>query len=232
MSWEAVASTEAITVPRVVRNGSGKENQGERDSMGRTKATKTVSAPDAGTSSPSRPNHSVSATPAPPSPNRNPIPTCSPSKIIDPPVSSTSENDPTMATTPPPPPTPAVTPTTPPTTTNAPTAPDPTPPTPPLTIVPNDPCSTPSHDVTASVLVDFSWTVTAPQASAKVSGSFSNWTQPLDLHPQADAWTISIPLPPGTYTYKFIIDGEWMYDVTKPTQPDDQNNINNVITIE
>jgi 1,4-alpha-glucan branching enzyme len=44
---------------------------------------------------------------------------------------------------------------------------------------------------------------------------------------------IEIDLEPGTYDYKFIIDGRrWCYDILKPTKADERGNRNNVIIVD
>ncbi len=47
-----------------------------------------------------------------------------------------------------------------------------------------------------------------------LSGSFNNWrTSELYMKRNAQgAWELSIPLPPGKYLYKFIVDGYWKQD--------------------
>ena len=52
-----------------------------------------------------------------------------------------------------------------------------------------------------------------------VAGSFNNW-QPdaAPMLPQADGlWAIELDLPPGTYEYRFVVDGCcWCSDPTAP----------------
>ncbi len=46
-----------------------------------------------------------------------------------------------------------------------------------------------------------------------VSGSFNNWDESgYEMKYYDDAWHFPIWLPPGKYTYKFIVDGRWMLD--------------------
>ena len=47
-----------------------------------------------------------------------------------------------------------------------------------------------------------------------VAGTFNHW-QPdaAMMQPQADAlWTLELELPPGTYEYRFVVDGCWCDD--------------------
>jgi 1,4-alpha-glucan branching enzyme len=61
--------------------------------------------------------------------------------------------------------------------------------------------------------VDFS--LLAPQAEkVSVVGDFNDWN--LTKHPlkkdKKGAWKISLNLLPGTYQYRFFVDGEWQSD--------------------
>ena len=55
----------------------------------------------------------------------------------------------------------------------------------------------------------------------RVAGEFNNW-RPSDRHrllKKADGkWSLQIPLMPGKYEYKFIIDGQWREDPANPNQ--------------
>lgn len=35
----------------------------------------------------------------------------------------------------------------------------------------------------------------------------------------------------GVYQYKFIVDGEWHYDITKPSKEDGKGSFNNIIEV-
>jgi hypothetical protein len=51
-----------------------------------------------------------------------------------------------------------------------------------------------------------------------VAGSFNNWNPrqyPLSEQPQGQ-WQTTISLPTGRHEYKFIVDSEWIYDVSNP----------------
>ncbi|MBL7805165.1 MAG: hypothetical protein JNL02_15605 [Saprospiraceae bacterium] len=46
-----------------------------------------------------------------------------------------------------------------------------------------------------------------------LSGSFNNWDEKNYRMRRVDGgWEMRLPLPPGVYEYKFIVDGEWMED--------------------
>jgi len=68
-----------------------------------------------------------------------------------------------------------------------------------------------------------------------VAGSFNQWD------PEADAlskgsdgvWRTTLQLEPGTYEYKFVVDGEWVADPENPeTVADPYGGQNSVITVE
>lgn len=47
-----------------------------------------------------------------------------------------------------------------------------------------------------------------------LAGDFTRWlTNPIPLHKQPDgAWKATASLAPGTYHYRFLVDGEWRDD--------------------
>ena len=53
----------------------------------------------------------------------------------------------------------------------------------------------------------------APQARAVfVAGTFNDWkpdAAPLRPDLPNGKWAITLPLPPGRYEYKFVVDGHW-----------------------
>jgi 1,4-alpha-glucan branching enzyme len=55
----------------------------------------------------------------------------------------------------------------------------------------------------------------APSArSVLLAGDFTRWlTHPIPLRKQGDGvWTATTTLAPGTYHYRFFVDGEWRDD--------------------
>ena len=55
----------------------------------------------------------------------------------------------------------------------------------------------------------------APQAhEVRVAGCFTKWEQSaMTLRKQKDGtWKKIVPLKPGTYEYRFMVDGQWMDD--------------------
>ncbi|CDF39997.1 unnamed protein product [Chondrus crispus] len=78
--------------------------------------------------------------------------------------------------------------------------------------------------------VTFSWSA-SDASSVKVTGSFAEWQDTMALEKRDGKWTLVKKLTPGTYEYKFIVDGNWWYDITLPTATDCDGNVNNVITV-
>ena len=55
----------------------------------------------------------------------------------------------------------------------------------------------------------------APEASrVLLIGDFTHWQKrPISLRKQADGlWQTKVSLSPGTYHYRFLVDGEWCDD--------------------
>jgi hypothetical protein len=64
-----------------------------------------------------------------------------------------------------------------------------------------------------------------------LAGTFNNWNQSqLVCGHEGDEWVCRVDLEPGYYTYKFIVDGNWVLDPDNPkTEVDDAGNTNNVL---
>jgi hypothetical protein len=64
-----------------------------------------------------------------------------------------------------------------------------------------------------------------------LAGTFNDWNQSqLVCGRENDEWVCRVDLEPGYYTYKFIVDGNWMLDPENPnTAVDDAGNTNNVL---
>jgi 1,4-alpha-glucan branching enzyme len=66
-------------------------------------------------------------------------------------------------------------------------------------------------------------------------GDFNNWSPTSD--PMKDLngdghWSLFYPLLPGTYQYKFVVDGRWIPDPRNPeSEPDGFDGINSVVKI-
>jgi hypothetical protein len=66
-----------------------------------------------------------------------------------------------------------------------------------------------------------------------LAGSFNNWHQSQLLCARdGDGWVCRVDLEPGRYTYKFIVDGNWLLDPANPdSEEDEAGNVNNVLVI-
>ena len=66
-----------------------------------------------------------------------------------------------------------------------------------------------------------------------LTGSFNSWNQSQLLFArEGDEWVCRLDLEPGRYTYKFIVDGNWLLDPANPdTEEDEAGNLNNVLVV-
>jgi hypothetical protein len=64
-----------------------------------------------------------------------------------------------------------------------------------------------------------------------LAGAFNNWDQSqLVCNHEGGEWVCRVDLEPGEYTYKFIVDGNWVLDPDNPnTVEDEAGNTNNVL---
>ena len=61
----------------------------------------------------------------------------------------------------------------------------------------------------------------APEAQqVAVAGCFTNWEQaPINLKKgKGGLWETSVALPPGTYQYRLLVDGQWCDDPQCPAR--------------
>jgi 5'-AMP-activated protein kinase regulatory beta subunit len=79
------------------------------------------------------------------------------------------------------------------------------------------------------------FTVSAPKAKkVLLAGTFNLWSDSADpmKREKSGPWKKIKMLPPGTYEYKFIVDGEWTLDPDCPNTVFNQHGtLNNVIAI-
>ena len=75
------------------------------------------------------------------------------------------------------------------------------------------------------------FTCNGADKSVQVAGTWNNW-EPQDLQFNGDCWSSFISLTPGTFHYKYVVDGVWLHDPSKRWADDGKGNINNVITVE
>jgi Glycogen recognition site of AMP-activated protein kinase len=67
-----------------------------------------------------------------------------------------------------------------------------------------------------------------------LAGSFNNWNESQLLFArEGDEWVCRVELAPDRYTYKFIVDGNWLLDPSNPeTEEDQYGNLNSVLVIK
>jgi len=81
------------------------------------------------------------------------------------------------------------------------------------------------------------FTLSAPMArSVAIAGSFNRWDSHRDMLIPADGrgfWSITLPLPPGRYEYRFVINGEtWVLDPAAPEIDDGMGGKNSLLIVE
>jgi hypothetical protein len=66
-----------------------------------------------------------------------------------------------------------------------------------------------------------------------LAGSFNNWNESQLLFArEGDEWVCRVDLTPNRYTYKFIVDGNWLLDPANPEREEDEyGNLNSVLII-
>lgn len=84
-------------------------------------------------------------------------------------------------------------------------------------------------------LVPFELRPTGSAQSVSVVGGFNGWSAGRNrLEKDSDGvFRALVPLDPGTYEYKFVVDGNWIPDPGNPEQkPDGFQGFNSIITVE
>ncbi len=87
----------------------------------------------------------------------------------------------------------------------------------------------------AQTSAHFSLQVDQPAKSVDVAGSFNGWSptaNPMVNKPGTNQWTLTLPLQPGEYTFKYVINGqEWLNAPGLPLQADGNGNTNSVLLV-
>lgn len=78
-------------------------------------------------------------------------------------------------------------------------------------------------------IVTFTWPY-GEAANVLFACSSDNWKQ-VRMTQTGDQWVTHLVLSPGTYEYKFIVDGQWFYDICKPTTDNEFGSKNNVLVV-
>lgn len=81
---------------------------------------------------------------------------------------------------------------------------------------------------TTKCQVTFTWAHTRAKRVC-ISGSFNDWATDQAMDAVDDVFEIDLSLAQGKHLYKFIVDGQWFYDITKESEYDEDRNVNNVL---
>ena len=69
-----------------------------------------------------------------------------------------------------------------------------------------------------------------------IAGDFNNWSPmstPMQTNGQPGVWVTKLPLPPGRYRYRFVVDGQWMTDPNNQYVEANQfGELNNVVEVD
>jgi len=65
-----------------------------------------------------------------------------------------------------------------------------------------------------------------------ITGAFNNWKEKIPLNLSEKDFTLIQYLPPGTYQYKFVVDGKWVHAADQPIQTDLKGNVNNFLEVK
>lgn len=72
-----------------------------------------------------------------------------------------------------------------------------------------------------------------PAGEVFLAGTFNDWhPEMFPMIETAEGWVKDLVLPPGTYEYRFVVDGRWMPDPNNPRgEPNPFGEINSVIEV-
>jgi len=80
------------------------------------------------------------------------------------------------------------------------------------------------------------FSIQAPKAkTVRLAGDFTDWeASPLTMRrskAESATFLTSVTLPPGTYEYKFIVDGTWVEDPSAERMSNPFGTSNSVVTV-
>jgi serine/threonine protein kinase len=105
----------------------------------------------------------------------------------------------------------------------------------PMQPAPPEPPKSIKTTTTTPKALDAEFTYTAPNAqSVFLAGNFNDWSaSATPMRKRSDGvWTVTVPLKPGRYVYKLIVDDKWMPDPENPDKvPDDYGGYNSVVVV-
>ncbi len=89
---------------------------------------------------------------------------------------------------------------------------------------------------TTSTRREIEFSFAAPKAKkVSIAGSFNNWSlTSMPMKKNADgAWKINLKLSPGTYEYKYVVDGGWVQEMSgSDSAPNSFGTHNNVVSVK
>jgi hypothetical protein len=115
-----------------------------------------------------------------------------------------------------------------------PTAPKTAAPPPPPNSRPVPPLNAPA--TTSRQIVNVSFCLLKPDSKrVSLCGEFNGWSA--DATPmrrkQGGNWEVTLPLRPGRYQYKFVVDGEWLHDPNaRENLPNPHGSLNSVMEVQ
>jgi hypothetical protein len=85
--------------------------------------------------------------------------------------------------------------------------------------------TTPGPNLTPDGVV-FNYKADSRPSKLFLAGNFNDWNPANEKYLMNDddgdgIWSITVKLPPGTYQYKFVIDGQWTKDPHSPSDEPD-----------
>lgn len=88
---------------------------------------------------------------------------------------------------------------------------------------------------TSRQMVNVSFCLSKPDSKrVSLSGEFNGWSAdatPMERK-QDGTWEVTLPLRPGRYQYKFIVDGEWLHDLNaRENLPNPHGSLNSVMEV-
>jgi starch synthase len=72
-----------------------------------------------------------------------------------------------------------------------------------------------------------------PPQSVQICGSFDKWQvrHPLSYDTMKNQWVITLKVKKGKYTYKYVVDGNWVINDKEPTMKESNGIVNNVLNL-
>mmetsp|Transcript_36843 Transcript_36843/g.92338 ORF Transcript_36843/g.92338 Transcript_36843/m.92338 type:complete len:260 (-) Transcript_36843:232-1011(-) len=90
----------------------------------------------------------------------------------------------------------------------------------------------PTNSVESKTAVPMVFTWQHGGEEVYVTGTFNNWQERIPLHKSEKDFTLIFDLQPGTYQYKFIVDGKWKHALDQAVTMDAIGNVNNYLEVK